>query len=194
MSEKKFVNSIVIVMLALTGAILSGCTTHYKDVSGDYLRSPVGTADSAYYTQYEIGQKKVEGRGRAIVVLGFMHFGDNKSCQMGTNPNLTFLDLLLNCFSPTKRAVENAKGSSLYDICESNQADYLVGATFSYTVYNALIFSEINCKTTAFPAYLKKIDVATPVILDKDQRIEYVNPNYPLKDFSRQEKTVLIEK
>ncbi len=172
--------------------VLSGCTTHHKDTGGAYLNNPASAGVDEYFTEYEIGTAKIKGKGSASVIFGLFHVNDGKYCSLGANPNLTILDVIAGFFSPSSKAISNAKNSAVYDAVESNRTDYLVGAVFSYTVHNYILWSNVNCNITAFPATVKRIVPAQKIILDKNQRIVPINPNIKLTDYSEKESVVKV--
>lgn len=187
-----FVRSLCSAAAVLFAVVITGCTTTYKDANGEYLQYPANAGTSEYYTQYSIGTKRISGEGRASVVFGLIHSGDGKYCALGANPNLTFFDMLFEIFSPTSKAILNAKSSAVYNAVEKNKADYLVGAMFSYTVRNYLIFSEVECTITAYPAFIKKISPAKKIILNSNQRIVSVNPDMDIKDYSAKNNSINV--
>lgn len=100
-------------------------------------------------------------------------------------PNQTFEDKLSK--GPTNAAIKKAKMAALYNISEISHADSLVGTSFEYTVssWPLWIWITVDCKASAYPAKVKSIGAAKPIILDTNQVIRYVNPNTPLTDYSR---------
>lgn len=188
-----FVKSLCSLAAVLLVVVISGCTTTYRDANGEYLKYPSNGGSSEYYTQYTIGAKRITGEGNSAVILGVFHSGDGKYCALGANPNLTFLDLILEFFSPTSKAIFNAKSSAVYDAAERNRADYLVGTMFSYTVKNYIIFSKVKCTITAYPAFIKKISPAKKIILNRDQRLVAVNPDMELKDYSARSNSINVK-
>ncbi|MBR2434770.1 MAG: hypothetical protein IKB22_04800, partial [Lentisphaeria bacterium] len=164
-----------------------------KDANGDYLKYPESAGSSDYFTEYEVGKTRISGSGKSTVVLGIIHAGEGKFCALGSNPNLTLFDMILEVFSPTGKAIFNAKSSAVYDAVTTHNADYLVGTMFSYAVHNYLLFTVVNCNITAFPAKVKKISPAKKIILDKDQRLISVNPDADLEDFSYKKSLISLD-
>jgi len=87
--------------------------------------------------------------------------------------------ILDDLLSPTFTAVSNAKSIALYNACEKNNADQLLGVTFDYVVKNYFIFAKVDCTVKGFPAKVKGIKMVEkkPIILNKWQKIEYVAPH-----------------
>ena len=163
-------------------ALLFGCTTYYKDVAGDYLVNPPNGTVSPYYTEYDISQNAVHGEGEASVLFWIFHFGEGKFCRIGSIPNLTFWDWIGSLISPTQKAVYNAKAASLYNVCEINHADFLVGTSFEYTVSNMFFWISVKCKTSAYPAKVKSIGAAKPIILAQENPFDRKCKSFRMSD------------
>lgn len=174
---KKMVKSLfvtVVSCLALT--TISGCVSYHKEVGSDYLVRPKPTGDVKYITKYQVDQKKISGAGEASVLFGVFQFSEGKFCKLNTDPHLSIFSKLLEYFSPTQTAVSNAKNAALYNACENNQADQILGATFEYSIENYLVFAKVKCSAKGFPARAEKIELLDkqPVILNSWQKIEYI--------------------
>ena len=169
----------LLVVAAAAVFALTGCTTYYKDAAADYLYRPEITAGAPYYTEYSIADKRVTGKGNASVLFGIFQFAEQKECLTMRNPNLSFLQQLSQIFSPTYKAVENAKNVALYNACAENEADHLMGLTFDYIIRDYLIYASVECHAKGFPAQVKGIKMVDkkPIILNKWQKIEYIAPH-----------------
>ena len=159
-------------------ALLCGCTTYYKDAGADYLVRPESIGHAPYYTEYNLQQQLVKAHGRASVLFGVFQIAENKRCLSVINPNLSVFSFLEDLISPTFRAVSNAKSIALYNACEQNNADQLLGVTFDYVIRNYFFFAEVDCTVKGFPAKIKGVKMIEkkPIILNKWQKIEYVAP------------------
>lgn len=176
-----------IVLLACTIAlVLSGCITSYRDAGGDGLTRPSNGNSDSYRTEYEIGQEAVTGTGGAEVILWFFHVSDGKVCQLYRDPHISLFGSILSVFSPTEKAIFNAKGAALYNALENSNADHIVGATFDYEVQDSFFFIRVKCSVKGYPAKVKKISNIDkiPVIVNEWQKIEYVAPSVMPKDYS----------
>ena len=168
------------VMLFLAAAItvlLSGCTTYYRDAGADYLTRMNTLPGAPYYTEFELQEKQVQATGEASVFLGIFQIAENKRCLSVINPNLSVFSILDDILSPTYTAISNAKSVALYNACEQNNADQLLGTTFDYVVKDYFVFATVNCIVKGFPAKVKGVKMIEkkPIILNKWQKIEYVN-------------------
>lgn len=159
---------------AAAAFVFSGCTTYYKDATAEHLYRPRMTYSDPYYTKYSVADKRVTGTGNAAVILWIIQVAEEKQCLSMRNPHLTFLQQIGRIFSPTYKAVENAKNVALYNACVNSDADHMMGVTFDYTVRDYIVFSTVECQAKGFPAKVKGIGVKKPVILNKWQTIEYV--------------------
>lgn len=173
--KKVILMSVSLVAVLLT---FTGCTTYYHDAGADYLYRPVSEINAPYYTEYEPAEQRISATGNASVLFGFIQLAENKRCLSVFNNQSTFFSILFHHFSPTARAVNNAKSVALYNACELHKADQLLGVTFDYVIDDYLIYSKVKCTVKGFPARVKGIKMIDkkPIILNKWEKIEYVAP------------------
>lgn len=157
----------------------SGCTSFHRDSGANYLDRPQNSGTASYYTDYDVAPTRKAGQGEASVLFWFFQFSDGKYCLLDRNPQLSILSQISELFSPSQKAVGNAKSSALYNLCEENQADQILAATFEYTITDYFVFSRVACTVKGFPATVKSVRLQDkrPVILNKWQKIEYLAPN-----------------
>ena len=157
---------------------LTGCVTHYRDGGADYLKRPDNASNAPYYTEFEVSEKKVVGSGEASVLFWLFQFSDGKYCQLGLSPRLSFFSMFAEIFSPTQRAVFNAKSSAMYQACETASADQILGATFEYKITDYFFYASVECKAKGFPAKALRVKLLDkqPIILNNWQRVEYLKP------------------
>jgi len=159
--------------------VFSGCVSHYRDAGADYLTRPESVSRAPYYTEYRISQKKVSGQGEASVLFWLFQFSDGKYCQLGLVPNLSIFSQIAEVFSPTQRAIFNAKSSAMYKACETSSADQILGATFEYRITDYFFYAKVECTANGYPATatgVKMLD-RQPVILNNWQKVEYLKPH-----------------
>ena len=166
----------------IIAAVISGCTTYYRDAGADFLPRPEADDTARYYTEYEFDKSRISAKGNASVLFGIFQIAENKRCLSVINPHLSLFSMLNDLISPTFKAVSNAKSVALYNACEQNNADQLLGVTFDYTIKDYLIYAEVDCTVKGYPARVKGIQKIEkkPIVLNKWQKIEYVAPyEYP---------------
>lgn len=166
--------------------ILAGCTSTYRDNAVHYLEASGSAGATPYYTEYEVGTERVVGQGNASVLLWFFQFSDGKYCLVERNPKLSILHRLMEVFSPSQKAVSNAKNAAMYDACEKSNADQILGAGFEYKITDYLVFAKVECISKGFPAKVKSVKMLDkqPVILNEWQKIDYIAPYGVARDFS----------
>ncbi len=164
--------------IAAVSVILSGCTTYYRDAGADYLSRPQSVGSVPYYTEFDFQNKQITANGEASVLFGVFQIAENKRCLSIVNPNLSVFSILDDFLSPTFKAVSNAKSIALYNACSQYNADQLLGVTFDYVVKDYFFFATVNCTVKGFPATVKGIKKIEkkPIIINKWQKIEYVEP------------------
>jgi hypothetical protein len=165
-------------------ALLSGCTTYYRDSIADHLTYSTGVANARYVTEFEIDKTRVKAEGTAAVLFGIFHIAEDKRCLSMQDPNFSIFEFLGKILSPTYITIQNAKNVALFNACETYGADQLMGTTFDYVVKNYLFFARVECTVKGFPAKAKAVKVIDkkPIILNKWQKIEYIAPyDNPIK-------------
>ena len=177
MNVKKMVK--LAALTVFSGVILSamsGCISYHKEAGIDYLERPQPAGSIKYITKYQVDQQKISGTGESSVLFGVFQFSEGKFCKLNKDPHLSIFSLLEEWISPTHRAVTNAKNAALYNACENNQADQILGATFEYTISNYFFYASVKCFAKGFPARAEKIELLDkqPVIINNWQKIEYI--------------------
>ena len=157
----------------------SGCTSYHRDSGADYLERPLSAGSVPYYTDFQVSSSRKVATGEASVLFWVFQLSDGKYCELERNPRLSILSRFFDFFSPAQKAVSNAKGSALYNLCEKNQADQVLGATFEYKIVDYLFFCTVECTAKGYPAMVKgiKMQEKQPVILNEWQKIEYLAPH-----------------
>ncbi len=176
MKRKIFLLASSVLMFAATG-----CVSHYRDAGADYLSRPKDFSRLPYYTEYNVSQTKVSGQGQSSVFFWLFQSTDGKYCQLGDAPDLSIFSQIAEVFSPTRRAIFNAKSSALYQACESSTADHILGATFEYKITDYFFWAHVECSVKGYPATVKRVKMLDlndkqPVILNNWQKIEYIEP------------------
>lgn len=174
------------VCAAVSAIVLAGCTTTYRDTGVDYLTRSSSAGTTPYYTEYEVSKKQISGKGTASVLFWFFQFSEGKYCLVEHNPHLSVLSLFKEIFSPSQKAVSNAKNAAMYDACEKSGADQILGAGFEYQITDYLVFAKVECVAKGFPAKVKEIKMLDkqPIILNQWQKVEYISPYGIARDYS----------
>lgn len=172
MKKACLISAFLLTLLAMTG-----CTSTYRDGGAANLAMPASAFTPKYTTQYNISPERISASGEATVVLGIFHCSESKYCLWHEDPNSSFADRMSGVFSPTRICINNAKRMAVYNAVSEKNADLLLGATFEYTVESHLFHTTVTCKVKGFPATVKsvKFPEKRPVILNNDQKIEYVD-------------------
>lgn len=178
-------------LLLLCGAVaviagVTGCSTTYREAGADYLSRPKDAGSIPYYTEFSVSPRRVESKGNATVILGFFQISEGKQCLIGSDPNLSVWSKIMEYFSPTQMAINNAKGAAVYNACERHNADQVLGASFEYKISNYLIFASVECTVKGFPATVTSVKVLAPkpIVLNEWQRVEMVPDGVNVKDSS----------
>lgn len=190
----KKINMLIPAFALLAGVALfgNGCTTYHRDSGSDHLTRPESISAIPYYTEYQVGDR-IENDGDASVLFWFFQFSDGKYCQLSRDPRLSFLDWFFEIFSPTQKTISNAKNTALFNACETNEADQILGATFKYEITDYIVFATVKCTLTGFPAQSTGVKLLEkqPVILDEWQKLEYLAPYEIPRNYSDPVQTIL---
>lgn len=189
MRNKRFGTLIAAITIAM---ICGGCVSYHRDGGVDYLERPESIGQIPYTTQYSVSNQRISDKGSASVLFWIFQFSDGKYCQLNPNPNLSFLSIFWEFLSPSQKAVRNAKSTALYNACENNEADQILGATFDYKITDFLFFTRVECTVKGFPASVRGVELQQqkPIILNEWQKIEYLSSTEEPKVYSGPEQAV----
>lgn len=157
---KQFLPLAGLALLAFTG-----CVSYHTERNTQALVNPGPMNGPEYRTEWEIAQKKVTAEGNARVNFWVFTSGENKYADV---PGF---DL---GFFPSDRALHMAKAAATYEACVRNNADALLGVTYSYKITDYFFTSTVECTVQGFPATVTGLKLLEdkPVLIDKNKEVD----------------------
>ena len=145
---------IVLLAAVVMTFVVTGCRSVFTSDGASAI--PQISADHpGYAAVYSHKNVRVNGEAQVNVLLGILSWGTE-----GYADNANF-----SLFSFFPSAENVAKRAAVYEACQKNNADTLLGTRYVLTVTDYLIFKTINCKVAGFPATMDNVKKKSPYVL-----------------------------
>ena len=143
----------------------TGCTTINTSDGAESLALPetVSTGYQEYYTHKD---QRVSGEGNVNVLFGIFAWGSDGFADNSDLSSFSFFP------SPSNYA----KSAAVYDACQKNRADTLLGTRYKLTTTDYFVFKQVKCEVAGFPATLTSVKKLTPYVLESGQKLIFVDP------------------
>ena len=148
---KKFT---LIAVAAFAALIFVGC----KSVSTSDGASVVPQVESdhpGYAAKFDIKETLVSGSAQVNVLFGIFAWGNNGFAE---NSKLSFFSILP---SPANYA----KSAAVYEACQANKSDILVGTRYTVTTTDYFVFKTVHCEVAGFPATMNGVEKLHPYVV-----------------------------
>ena len=142
---------ILLLGCAVSAVVLSGC----KSINtNDAASATKFESTVAYDTQLTVAEKAVTGEAQINVLFGFIAWGVSSYADdaFSTTTDDSPLSLIA---TPNKLA----KQAAVYNACEANKADALLGAKYKIDTKDYFVFKKVKCTATGYPGVIKGIQV-----------------------------------
>lgn len=136
------------------------CSCQYVYTSdGASLVPQVEATHPGYEAVFTHQPKRVEGNAEINVLFGLFAWGEEGLADYSHLSLLSFLP-----------SAENfAKSAAVYNACQTNRVDALVGTRYIVKVTDYLVFKRLKSKVTGYPAAMTGIIQKSPyVVIGKD--------------------------
>jgi hypothetical protein len=155
--------------LSMLAGILSifaaGCTS-ITTSDGAQKMSPPEPVTGPYRAVYTHKDVRVAGEGQVNVLFGIFAWGANGFAENSD----------LSSFSFFPSPANYAKSAAVYDACQKNGADTLLGTRYKLTTTDYFVFMQVKCEVAGFPATMAGVEKLVPFVLGKDQQLIYLEP------------------
>ena len=143
----------------------AGCTSINTSDGAESQALPetISTGYQEYYTHKD---QRVSGEGNVNVLFGIFAwesdgFADNSD---------------LSAFSFFPSPANYAKSAAVYDACQKNGADTLLGTRYKLTTTDYFVFKQVKCEVAGFPATLTSVKKLVPYVLGQGEQLIFVDP------------------
>ena len=99
-----------------------------------------------------IQKQKVSATATAKAVFGIFSWGVDQTVEGETYNGQ-------NNFSSFDFAINKAKAGATYNACRKAKADFLISPQYDITTKNYIVYKEVKCVVTGFPAKLLSVEV-----------------------------------
>jgi hypothetical protein len=135
---------------ALCAMVLTGC----KSINTNDATATTKFASTVEYdTQVTVAEKAVTGEANINVLFGCIAWGvsafADDAFSATTNSPLSLIA------SPNTLA----KQAAVYNACEANKADALLGAKYKIDTEDYFVFKKVKCTATGYPGVIKGVKV-----------------------------------
>ena len=136
-----------LMVIAVLGAIASGCVSKYKNDGGDADLRPTIVRDIAY-EKYDISNKTVSSTDQRVGIFGILTVGGLAS---------HYADNVDQGFSPIP-TLAKAKNGAYAAACEAAKCDSLVGTRYDVKYTNFFLWDEATVTVVGYPAKLTGVE------------------------------------
>ncbi len=154
------------IILPVVALLFAGCASYHADKQSHLDVMPEAYRGPNYASNWEVSKTRVKETGTAKIIFWCFLSGEG-----------TYVDVPAGHFAFESPAVSLAKSAATYNLLQKEQADALLGVTYSYQISNCFLWKTVKCTVEGFPAYLKGVTLVTdkPAVINKDQHIIRVN-------------------
>ena len=159
---KKMIIAAVAAVLAVS---FTGCKSVFTSDGATGIPQ-VGTAHPGYEATFSHKDVRVKGEAQVNVLFGLFAWGVDGFAENSD----------LSTFSFIPSAENYAKSAAVYNTCQKNQVDTLLGTRYTMTVTNYFVFKTIKCEVAGFPAVMNGIKKKSPyvIISGKDSKVVWM--------------------
>lgn len=144
-------------LAALAGVIAmiaTGCTSVTTSDGAQGIVQPP-TVNYGYKAEFAHKDARVNGNAKINVLFGLFAWGADgfaENCDLST-------------FSFLPSASSFAKSAAVYNACQTNKADTLLGTRYVVTTTDYVVFKIVKCEVAGFPATMTNVKKLEPFVL-----------------------------
>ncbi len=158
-----------LMMMALFAGVVAfvatGCTTITTSDGAERMDLPESVSTD-YRANFEHKNVRVKGSGNVNVLFGIFAWGSEGFAE---NSDLSY-------FSFFPSPANYAKSSAVYNACQTNGADTLLGTRYKVTTTDYFVFKQVKCEVEGFPAVMTSIEKMVPYVLPEGAKLIYLEP------------------
>lgn len=152
----KKINISGLILIAIISIFMSGCAFNNNNNAASDVTSQV---IARYDAITEHKNQKVSASSEMHVV-GIFKWGENNFADKSTMGSKFTWSGVLPIVELTYPALVLAKSAAVYKACKNNNADILLGARYEIKTMDYLVYQNIKCTVTGYPAVIKGIKPA----------------------------------
>lgn len=138
--------TIILAAAVVMAFVVTGCKSiHTSD--GASIVPQVSADHPGYTATFSHKNVRVEGAAQINVLFGLFAWGVDGFADNSD----------LSTFSFIPSAENFAKSAAVYNTCQKNKADTLLGTRYKLTIVDYFIFKTINCEVAGYPAVMNGV-------------------------------------
>ncbi|MDD2480214.1 MAG: hypothetical protein PHS31_10020 [Victivallaceae bacterium] len=134
--------------------LVSGCTSTITSDGAQKIVQP-STFNDDYKAEFQPKDTRVKGNAQINVLFGILSWGANGVAE---NSNLS-------SFSFQPSSANFAKSAAVYEACQRNNADTLIGTRYVLTTTDYIVFKIVKCEVAGYPATMTGVKKLKPFVL-----------------------------
>ena len=131
----------ILVAMAVAAVVMTGCTTTTTSDGASLMPTPQST-HPGYEAQYDLKAQRVSGKATIHVLFGLIAWGADGFADNSELSTFSFLPSSSNF----------AKSAAVYNTCQANKVDTLVGTRYRVTTTDYVVYKNVKCEVAGFPA------------------------------------------
>ncbi len=152
---------LILACISFAAIALTACTSIVTSDGANGVPQPRSN-HPGYDAIFTHKNARVDGEAQINVLFGLFSWGAEGYADNSE----------LSTFSFLPSAENFAKSAAVYDACQANKADVLVGTRYIMTITDYFVFKKINCKVAGFPATMTGVKEKKAYILP-DGKVSY---------------------
>ena len=145
-------------------AFLTGCVSVNSSDGATAIPQP-SSCHPGYAAKFTHKNVRVEGKASVNVLFGLFAWGADGFADNSQLSTFSFLP------SP-----ENfAKSAAVYETCQANKVDTLIGTRYTVTTKDYFVFKTVECKVAGFPATMSGITIKKPYVIGDKGKLVWLS-------------------
>ena len=155
-----------VVMGTAAAVFFAAASTAINTSDGAESQALPETISTGYQEYYTHKDQRVSGEGNVNVLFGIFAWGSDGFADNSD----------LSAFSFFPSPANYAKSAAVYDACQKNGADTLLGTRYKLTTTDYFVFKQVKCEVAGFPATLTSVKKLVPYVLGQGEQLIFVDP------------------
>lgn len=153
----------LVLVAACTVAFVTGCTSiHTSDGASGVPQ--VSACHAGYAATFTHKNTRISGTAQINVLFGLFAWGTDGFADNSKLSTFAFLP------SP-----ENfAKSAAVYNTCQKNKADLLIGTRYNVVTKDYFVFKVVKCQVAGFPAVMNGVVKKKPYVCKNTGKVIFL--------------------
>ena len=154
---------LILACISFAAVVLTGCTSIVTSDGANGVPQ-LASDHPGYDAIFTHKNTRVTGEAQINVLFGLFSWGAEGYADNSELSTFSFLPSSENF----------AKSAAVYNTCQENTADLLVGTRYVLTITDYFVFKKVNCKVAGFPATMTGVKEKKAYVLP-DGRVTWLS-------------------